>query len=56
MVPNHEKKGDYYVNRCLTQLKTNFNSKIGNKRSFSYETKASTSLIPQWECVYDAQS
>ena len=25
---------------------TNFNSKIGNKRSFSYETKASISLIP----------
>ena len=25
--------------------KTNFNSKIGNKRSFSYETKASISLI-----------
>ena len=21
MMPNHEKKGDYYVNRCLTQLK-----------------------------------
>ena len=26
--------------------KTNFNSKIGNKRSFSSETKASISLIP----------
>ena len=26
--------------------KTNFNSKIGNKRSFYYETKASISLIP----------
>ena len=25
----------------------NFNSKIGNKRSFSYETKASISLIPK---------
>ena len=25
---------------------TNFNSKIGNKRSFSYDTKASISLIP----------
>ena len=28
-------------------LNTNFNSKIGNKRSFSYETKASISLIPK---------
>ena len=35
---------------------TNFNSKIGNKRSFYYETKASISLIPKGECVYDAQS
>ena len=26
---------------------TNFNSKIGNKRSFSYETKSSISLIPK---------
>ena len=26
---------------------TNFNSKIGNKRSFSYKTKASISLIPK---------
>ena len=26
--------------------KVNFNSKIGNKRTFSYETKASISLIP----------
>ena len=26
---------------------TNFNSKIGNKGSFSYETKASISLIPK---------
>ena len=26
---------------------TNFNSKIGNKRSFSYETKLSISFIPE---------
>ena len=31
----------FYPNR-----KTNFNSKNGNKRSFSYETKASISFIP----------
>ena len=45
MKPNHKKKGDYYVNQ-YPNLNTNFNSKIGNKRSFSYETKASISLIP----------
>ena len=33
---------EVYPNR-----KTNFNCKIGNKRSFSYETKSSISLIPK---------
>ena len=47
MMPNHEKKGDYYVNPSYFYWNTNFNSKIGNKRSFSYETKASISLIPK---------
>ena len=47
MMPNHEKKGDYYVNPSYFNWNTNFNSKIGNKRSFSYETKASISLIPK---------
>ena len=42
MMPNHKKKGDYYVNPCNTK----FNSKKGNKGSFSYETKASISFIP----------
>ena len=46
MMPNHEKKRDYYVNQRLSQLKMNFNDKNGHKRSFSYETKASISLIP----------
>ena len=46
MMPNHEKKGDYYVNRSFPNWNTTFNSKIGNKRSFPYETKASISLIP----------
>ena len=47
MMPNHEKKGDYYVNPSYFNWNTNFNSKIGNKRSFYYETKASISLIPK---------
>ena len=34
------------MNPCLSQLKINFNSKNGRKRSFSYETKASISFIP----------
>ena len=32
--------------RVYPNWKTYFNSKIGNKRSFSFETKASISLIP----------
>ena len=36
--------------------KTYFNSIIGNKKGFYYETKASISLIPRGERVYDAQS
>ena len=47
MVPNHEYKGDYYVNPCLSELKVDFNSKNGRKKSFSYETKASISFIPK---------
>ena len=47
MMPNHEKKKDYYVNRSFPNWNTNFNSKIGNKRTSSYETKASISLIPK---------
>ena len=36
-----------------TNWNTNFNSKIGNKRSFSYETKASISLMPKWRmCLW----
>ena len=46
MIPNHEENGDYYMNPCLSQLKDVLNSKIGNRSSFSFETKASISLIP----------
>ena len=46
MVPNNEKKGDYYVNLCLSNGKMNFNSKNGRKRCFSCEAKASIPFIP----------
>ena len=46
VVPNHEKKGDYYVNPCQSQLKIELRIKNGKKRSFSYETKSSKSVIP----------
>ena len=46
MVPNHQKKGDYFVNPCLSSSQMDFNSKNGRKWSFSDETKASISFIP----------
>ena len=52
MMPNDEKKGDYYKNLCLSKSMTYINSKNGRKRYFSYETKASISLIPtRRECL-----
>ena len=56
MVANHKKEGDYNVNPCLSNRKTNFNYKNDRKRSLSYETKASISFIQQGEYVYGAQS
>ena len=47
MMPNHEKKVIIMWIHVHSKWNTNFNSKIGNTRSFSYETKASISLIPK---------
>ena len=43
MVPNHEKKRDYYVNPCFSKFKND--SKNGGRKSFSYETKTSIYLF-----------
>ena len=41
MMPNHEKKGDYYENLCLSNLRANFDSKVnGGKKSISCKTNA----------------
>ena len=42
--------------RVYTNWKTNFNSKNGIKRSFSFETKASIHLSQQGEWICGAQS
>ena len=42
--------------RVYPNWRTNFNSKNGRKRSFSYETKPSISFIPMRGCVYGAYS
>ena len=44
------------MNPCLPNWKMNLNSKNGTKRSFSYETKASTHLSQWVEWIYAAQS
>ena len=41
MMPNHEKKVIIMWIHVHSKWNANFNSKIGNKRRFSYETKAS---------------
>ena len=47
IVPNLEKKGDYYMHQSLSQLKGNFNSKENDgKKSIFYETKVLMSFIP----------
>ena len=40
------KKGNYYVNLCLSQLQSTLIVKNGGKRSFSCETKPSMSFTP----------
>ena len=45
MCPIMKKKVIIMWIHVYSNWNTNFNSKIGNKRSFYYETKASTSLI-----------
>ena len=45
--PNHKKMVSILWIHVYPNRNTNFNSIIGNKRSFSYETKASISLIPK---------
>ena len=45
MVPNHEKKENYYINSCLPQkMDLNLTLKNGRKISLSCETKASMSF------------
>ena len=56
MNTNHEEKGNYYIIHVYPNWKTYFNSKIGNKRSFYYETKLQYHLSQLRERVYDPQS
>ena len=49
MIPDHEEEGEEIIMwiHVYPSWKTYFNSKIGNKKAFYYETKASKSLIPK---------
>ena len=54
MVPNHWKKGDYYVNSSLSNWKTNLNLKMVKRDAFLAKPKPQY-LLSQWgECVYGA--
>ena len=52
MVPNHEKKGDYYANPSLSIWKTNLNLKMVKKDAFLMKPKAQYHLSRWGECVY----
>ena len=54
MVPDHEKKGDYYVNLRFPINRWNLILKYSGKWSFSYETEASIHLSQRREYVYSA--
>ena len=55
VVPNHWKRGDYYVNPYLSNWKTNFNSKNGRKSCFpTLKPKLQYHLSQRGECVYGA--
>ena len=56
MVPNEEKKGDYFANSCLSNWKTNSNSKNGWKRCFLLQPKPQYHLSQWGECVYGVES
>ena len=56
VVPNHLKRGDYYVNLCLSNWKTNFNSKNGRKVIFPLKPKHQYHLSQWVECVYSVKS
>ena len=57
MVSNNKKKRDYYVNMCLSNGKTNFNSKNGRKRCFSceaiYPNEENVFMVPNYEMKGD---
>ena len=56
MVANNEKKGDYYVNPCLSNWELNFNSKNGWKRCFLSKPKTQYNLSQLAECFDGTQS
>ena len=57
MVPNHEKKGDYYVNLCLSQIKdVQWIKKMVEREVFLMKAKHKYHLSRWKECVYGAQS
>ena len=57
MMPNHEKKRDYYVNPCLSQIErqTSILKKVV-REAFLLKPKHQHHLSQRGECVYDPHS
>ena len=51
MVPNNEKKGDYYVNPCLPNWKMNFNYKTVERKVFFWNQRLDI-IYPNEEKVF----
>ena len=51
MAPNHEKKGEYSVNPCLSQLKAELRFKNWQKEEFFLQNQSIRSIYPKNEYV-----
>ena len=54
MVPNHYKKGDYYLNPSLSNWKINIKSKMVKREVFLMKPKHQYHLSWWGECIYGA--
>ena len=56
MVPNHKKKGDYFMNPCYPIEKQTLILKIVERDVFLTKPKAQYHLSRRGECIYGAKS
>ena len=52
MIPNHEKKRDYYVNQCLSQLKYELEFSKWQEEEFLLRNQGINIIYPNEENVF----